>query len=308
VLVQEGTLRVGDTVVTGEHMGKIRAILDDRGKSIKEAGPCSPVEILGLSGVPEAGDNLNAVADEKAARTLAEHRRNEHRQKELAGTSASKTYEEILGRIKSGESREIKLLVKADVHGSSEAVRDALLKLSTEKVSVNVISSAVGGIHETDINLAKAAGAIVVGFNVRGTGKATQLAEREGVEIRIYDIIYEMMDEVKVMMQGLLPMERKERFIGRAEVRDTFTIPKVGMVAGCGVQDGKITRNAQLRLIRNNIKIYDGRIGSLRRFKEDVKEVAQGYECGLTIEGYNDIKVGDVVEAYAIEEVAAELI
>jgi translation initiation factor IF-2 len=306
VLVREGTLHVGDTVVCGEHLGKIRAILDDRGQTVKDAGPSTPVEILGMSGVPEAGDNLNAVADEKAARTLAEHRRNEHRRKELAGT-ASRTYEQILDRIKSGDTHEIKLLVKTDVHGSSEAVRDALLKLTTEKVSVGVISSAVGGIHETDVNLAKAAGAIIIGFNVRAAGKATLLAEREGVQIRIYDIIYELLDDVRDLMQGLLPKERREKFLGRAEVRDTFNIPKIGTVAGCGVQEGKITRNAQLRLVRDNVKIYDGRVGSLRRFKEDVREVEKGYECGLSIDGYNDIHVGDVVEAYEIEEVVASL-
>ncbi|MFZ5785216.1 MAG: translation initiation factor IF-2, partial [Acidobacteriota bacterium] len=255
---------------------------------------------------PDAGDTLNAVADEKAARALAEHRRNERRKKELAGT-ASTTYEQILDKIKAGETRELKLLVKADVHGSAEAVREALAKSSTEKVTVNVISSAVGGIHETDVNLAKAAGAIILGFNVRPAGKATQLAEREGVEIKIYDIIYEMLDAVRDMMQGLLPKERREKFLGRAEVRETFAIPKVGTVAGCSVQDGKVTRSALLRLVRDNIKIYDGRIGSLRRFKDDVREVEKGYECGISIDGYNDIKVGDVIEAYEIEEVVASL-
>jgi translation initiation factor IF-2 len=215
--------------------------------------------------------------------------------------------EEILGKLKSGEARELKLLVKTDVHGSAEAVREALRKLSTEQVSTNVISAAVGGITETDINLAKAAGAVVVGFNVRPAGKASVLAEREGVEIKTYDIIYELLDDVRDMMQGLLPKERREKFLGRAEVRDTFSIPKIGTVAGCGVQEGKITRSALLRLFRDNIKIYDGKVGSLRRFKDDVREVAQGYECGVTIDGYNDIRVGDVIEAYEIEEVAATL-
>jgi translation initiation factor IF-2 len=307
VLVQEGTLKVGDIVVTGEHMGKVRAMLDDHGRNVDEAGPSMPVELLGLGGVPQAGDQLNAVADEKAARILVEHRRNEARRKDMAGASASKTYEEILGQIRSGEAKELKLLVKADVHGSSEAVRDALVKLTTDKVSVNVISAGVGGINETDVNLAKAAGAIIAGFNVRATGKAAQLAEREGVEITIYDVIYELLDDVKGMMRGLLPKERREKFLGRAEVRETFNIPKIGVVAGCGVQEGKITRNSQLRLVRDNIKIYEGRVGSLRRFKEDVKEVVQGYECGICIEGYQKIEVGDVIEAYEIEEVAPAL-
>ena len=307
LLVQEGTLRVGDTVVVGEILGKVRALLDDKGRQVKEAGPCTPVEVLGLGGVPTAGDVLNAVTDEKAARTLVEHRASQSRAQNMASATAGKTYEEILQAIQSGESKELKVLLKADVHGSSEAVRDALIKLSTEKVSVNVISAAVGGITENDVNLAKAAGALIAGFNVRPAGKAAKLAEKEHVEIRIYDIIYEMLDEVKVMMRGLLPKERKEKFLGRAEVRETFTIPKVGVIAGCGVQDGKITRHSLLRLVRDNIKIYDGKIGSLRRFKEDVKEVLQGYECGIGLEGYNDIKVGDVIEAYEIIEIAPSL-
>jgi len=307
VLVQEGTLHVGDTVVAGEHMGKVRALITDHGKQVKEAGPCSPVEILGLGGVPMAGDILNAVADDKAARVLATHRQDQHRQRDMASGSAGKTYEEILHSIQTGEAMELKLLLKADVHGSAEAVREALVKLGTEKVSVNVISANVGGITENDVNLAKAAGGIIMGFNVRSTGKASQLADREKVEIRIYDVIYEMLDEVKVMMQGLLPKERREKFLGRAEVRETFTIPKVGTIAGCGVQDGKITRNSQLRLVRDNIKIYDGKVKSLKRFKDDVKEVAQGFECGIGIEGYNDVKVGDVIEAYEIEEFAPTL-
>ena len=307
LLVQEGTLRVGDTVVVGEILGKVRALLDDKGRQVKEAGPCTPVEVLGLGGVPTAGDVLNAVTDEKAARTLVEHRASQSRAQNMASATAGKTYEEILQAIQSGESKELKVLLKADVHGSSEAVRDALIKLSTEKVSVNVISAAVGGITENDVNLAKAAGALIAGFNVRPAGKAAKLAEKEHVEIRIYDIIYEMLDEVKVMMRGLLPKERKEKFLGRAEVRETFTIPKVGVIAGCGVQDGKITRHSLLRLVRDNIKIYDGKIGSLRRFKEDVKEVAQGYECGIGVDGYNDIKVGDVIEAYEIIEIAPSL-
>jgi translation initiation factor IF-2 len=307
VLVQEGTLKVGDIVVAGEHTGKVRALLDDRGRPLREALPGTPVEILGLGGVPEAGDNLNAVADEKDARTLAEYRQNEHRKKDMTGTSATKSYEELLFKLKSGEAKEIKLLVKADVHGSSEAVHDALLKLTTEKVSAVVISTGVGGITEADVNLAKASGAIILGFNVRPAGKATQLAEREGVEIKVYDIIYEMLDAVKVMMQGLLPKERREKFLGRAEVRETFQIPKVGTVAGVNIQEGRVTRNSQLRLVRDSIKIYDGKVGSLRRFKDDVREVAQGYECGISIDGYNDIKVGDVIEAYEIEEIAPSL-
>ena len=307
VLVQEGTLRVGDTVVVGPHLGKVRAMLDDRGQQIDAAPPSTPVEILGIGGVPRAGDALNAVADDKAARQLAEHRHNQARRRELAGASASRTYEDILGRIQSGESHELKLLVKADVHGSAEAVKESLNKLSTDKVSVNVISAGVGGIHETDVNLAKAADALIVGFNVRSAGKANQLAEREGVQIKTYDVIYEVLDDVKQLMQGLLPKERREKLTGRVEVRQTFTIPKLGVIAGCAVLDGKVTRASHLRLIRDSVKIYDGKVGSLRRFKDDVREVEKGYECGLSLDGYNDIKEGDLIEAYDVEEVAASL-
>jgi len=307
VLVQEGTLKVGDTVVAGEHLGKVRAMLDEHGQQMDAAPPSTPVEILGLGGVPQAGDMLNCVPDEKGARTLAEHRGDERKRREMASAVGAKTMEALLDQLRSGQAKEIKLLLKADVHGSAEATRESLLKLGTEKVRVNVIASNVGGISENDVNLAKAAGAIIVGFNVRAAGKASQLAEREGVEIRTYDVIYEMLDEVKSLMRGMLPKERREKFLGRAEVRETFHIPKVGTVGGCGVQDGKITRGSLLRLVRDNIKIYDGRVGSLRRFKDDVKEVLQGYECGLSIEGYNDIKVGDVIEAYEFEEIAPSL-
>jgi translation initiation factor IF-2 len=306
VLVQEGTLRVGDTIVCGEHMGKVRALLDDRGEPVDEAGPSTPVELLGLGGVPQAGDVLNAVADDKVARQLAEHRHNSTRQRDLA-SSGVKSVEQILDALRSGDARELKLLIKADVQGSSEAIRESVSKLSTEKVQVNVISAGVGGIHETDVNLAKAAGALVVGFNIRTAGKASQLAEREGVRIETYDVIYELLDDVKDLMRGLLPKERSERLIGRAEVRQTFSIPKIGMIAGCAVIDGKITRNSQLRLIRDNVKIYDGRVSSLKRFKDDVREVVQGYECGIGIEGYNSIQESDVIEAYEVDEVTPEL-
>ncbi len=307
VLVQEGTLRVGDTVVTGEHMGKVRAMIDDRGKQVKEVGPSTPVEVLGLGGVPEAGDALNGVEDGDAARALVEHRQNEARKANMGGSNAGMSYEQILQSIQSGEGHELKVLVKADVRGSAEAVRESLTKLSTAKVNTNVIAANVGGITENDVNLAKASGAIILGFSVRPAGKAQQLAEREGVEIRIYDVIYEMLDEVKVMMTGLLPAEQREKALGRAEVRETFTIPKIGVIAGCAVVEGTIRRNCQLRLVRDNIKIYEGRVSSLRRFKEDVREVVQGYECGIGIEGTKNIKVGDIIEAYEMEEVAPTL-
>jgi translation initiation factor IF-2 len=306
VLVQDGALKVGDTVVAGEQIGKVRAMLDDKGRQLGQATPSTPVEILGLSGVPNAGETFNAVADEKAAKELVEHRREQRRRKELAGTSKV-SLENILEKIREGEVKELKIVLKADVQGSAEALRDALGALTTEQVKVEVISSGVGGITETDVNLAKAGGAIIVGFHVRPAGKAAQLAEQESVEIKLYDIIYEALDDVKKAMAGLLAPVRREKALGKAEVRQVFTIPKVGAIAGCGVVEGLIKRSAQVRLVRDSVQIYTGRIASLRRFKDDVREVAQGYECGIGIENYNDVKVGDVIEAYEIEEVAATL-
>jgi translation initiation factor IF-2 len=306
VLVQEGTLKVGDLVVTGEQSGKIRAMLDDKGRQLSEAGPSVPVEILGLDGVPSAGEMLNAVEDEKAAKSLVDHRLQARRQKEM-GTGAKVSLENILEKIKEGEVKELKIVLKADVQGSAEALKDALTRLGTQEVKVNVIQTGVGGITETDINLAKAGGAIIVGFHVRPAGKAAQLAEQEHVDIKLYDIIYEALDDVKKAMAGMLAPVLKEKVLGRAEVRQIFNIPKVGTVAGCGVTQGLLRRSAQCRLIRDNVKIWEGRFASLKRFKDDVREVQEGYECGLSLEGYNDVKQGDVVEAFEIEQIAPTL-
>lgn len=307
ILIQEGTLRIGDTIIVGEHMGKVRAMMNDRGEQLNEAGPSVPVEILGISGVPEAGDSLNAVTNDKAARQITDFRHARSRKKELSNVSATKTFEDLLGKIQAGSPAELKVVVKADVHGSTEAIKDSLIKLATERVAVDVVSTGVGGIHETDVNLAKAAGATILGFNVRADGKATSLAEREGVGIQLYDVIYELLDDVKDLMRGLLPKDRNEKPIGKAEVRQTFVIPKLGLVAGCSVIDGKVIRNTHLRLVRDNVKIYDGKISSLRRFKDDVKEVGVGYECGIGIAGCKDMKEGDIIEAYEVEEVTPEL-
>jgi translation initiation factor IF-2 len=306
VLVQEGTLKLGDTIVAGEHQGKVRAMLDDKGRNLTEAGPSTPVELLGLGGVPEAGEALNAVSDEKQAKELVEHRRDARRRKELAGTSRV-TLENILDKIKQGEVKELKVVLKADVQGSAEAVKNALNQLSNDQVKVEVIQAGVGGITESDVNLAKAGNAIVVGFHVRPAGKAAQLAEAEGVDIKLYDIIYEAIDDVKKAMAGLLAPVKREKALGKAEVRQVFTIPKVGTIAGSYVTEGTIKRNAQMRLVRDSVQVYTGKLGGLRRFKDDVREVQQGYECGISVEGYNDIKVGDIIEAYEIEEVAATL-
>jgi translation initiation factor IF-2 len=306
VLVQDGTLHIGDIVVSGEHMGKVRAMLNDKGANVQEATPSTPVEVLGIDGVPEAGDTVNAVADEKAAKSLVEHRRDLRRKKELASTGKL-SLENVLEKIQEGQVKELKIVLKTDVQGSAEALKDALGRLTTDQVRVNVIQAGVGGITESDVNLAKAGGAIIIGFHVRPAGKAGPLAEQEGVDIKLYDIIYDAIDEVKKAMVGLLAPIRKERLLGKIDVRQLFTIPKIGTVAGCFVTDGKVTRQSQIRVIRDAVLVHTGRLGSLKRFKDDAREVVAGYECGLTIDNWNDIREGDVLEAYEIVEEAATL-
>ncbi len=306
VLIQEGTLRVGDMVVAGRTFGKVRAMLDDRGESLEEAGPSTPIELLGLDGVPEAGDQVNGAEDDKVAKQVVEHRRQQFRKRELAST-ARVSLESLMKQISDTSTKELKIVLKADVQGSAEALRAALVKQSTEKVKVTVIAAAVGGITESDVNLAKAGGAIIVGFHVRPAGKSTKLAEQEGVDIRLYDIIYDALDEVKAAMAGLLAPIKREIPIGKLSVRETFSIPKMGMVAGCMVTDGKINRKAHLRVIRDSVQIYEGKVGSLRRFKDDVSEVTNGFECGVMIQGYNELKTGDEIEAYEVIEEAAQL-
>ncbi len=306
VLVQEGTLRVGDIVVAGRTYGKVRAMLDDRGNSVDEAGPSTPVEVLGLDGVPEAGDQVNVAEDDKVAKTVVEYRRQAHRKRELA-SSTRISLEGMMERNSADAIKELKIVLKADVQGSAEAIKASLLKQSTEKVRVVVIQAGVGGITESDVNLAKAGGAIIIGFHVRPAGKSAKLAEQEEVEIRLYDIIYDMLDEVKAAMAGLLAPIKREVPLGHAEVRETFAVPKIGVVAGCMIQQGKITRKAHLRLIRDAVQVYEGKVGSLRRFKDDVAEVGNGFECGIMIAGYNDVKIGDIIEAYEVVEEAAKL-
>jgi len=307
ILVEDGTLKLGDLVVAGEYSGKIRAMLGDKGQSVTEAGPSTPVEVLGLDGVPDAGEVFNVVTDEKAAKALVEHRHEARRKKELAGSGSRVSLENILDKIKSGEVKEVKVILKADVQGSVEAVANALTKLSTETVGVNVISTGVGGITESDVSLAKASAAVVIGFNVRPAGKAQQLAEQEDVDIKLYQVIYDAIDDVKKAMVGMLAPISREKMLGKAEVRQVFNIPKAGTIGGCFVTEGKITRKAQLRLVRDSVVIYTGKVGSLRRFKDDASEVAQGYECGLSIDGYGDLRQGDIIEAFEIETVAATL-
>ncbi|WP_025209769.1 translation initiation factor IF-2 [Hippea sp. KM1] len=305
VVVKEGTLRQSDAFIVGVQYGKVRALIDDKGKKVKEVGPSFAAEILGLHGVPEPGDTLIVVSDEKKAKEIAEKRQEELKQTMLSQKTVS--LENIFEQIEGGEIKELPIILKTDVYGSVEAITNALSKLSTEEVTVKVIHSAVGAITKTDINLAKASGAIVIGFNVRPTQEALKLASDLKVEVRTYKVIYEIVDDVKKSLSGLLSPEEKEEILGRVEVRQTFKVPKVGVVAGCYVTYGKIARNAKVRVLRDGVIIHEGDISSLKRFKDDVSEVQQGYECGVGIEGFNDIKEGDVIEVYQIVKVQREL-
>jgi translation initiation factor IF-2 len=306
VLVQEGTLRPGDAFVCGTQYGRVRAMVDDKGRRIDAAGPSTPVEILGLGGVPEAGDTFVAVQDDQKARQVAEHRRGKQREAEMAKT-AKVSLDDLYQQIQTGEVKELKIVLKADVQGSVEAMSEALRRLSTDDVRLNVLHGSVGGITESDVLLASASNAIVIGFNVRPEPKAAALAEREGVDIRLYTVIYEALNDVRDALEGLLEPTLQEKVIGRAEVRQTFTVSGIGQVAGCFVTDGKILRGAKARLLRDHVVVHDGRISSLKRFKEDAREVASGYECGMSLENYQDVKVGDVIEAYEVEQVARRL-
>jgi translation initiation factor IF-2 len=306
VLVQEGTLKVGDPFVCGIQFGRIRAMMDDKARRIESAGPSTPVEILGLGGVPDAGDAFVAVQDDQKARQVAEHRRNKQRETDMAKTSKV-SLDELYQQIQSGAVRELKVVIKADVQGSVEALSEALRRLSTDEVRLTVLHGSVGGVTESDVLLATASNAVIIGFNVRPEPKAAALAEREGVDIRSYSIIYEAVNDVRDALEGLLEPTFQEKVLGRAEVRQVFGVSGAGTIAGSFVTDGKIVRGSRARLLRDSIVIHDGRIGSLKRFKEDAREVAGGYECGIGLESYQDVKVGDVIEAYDMEEVARRL-
>jgi len=306
VLVQSGTLKRGDTVLVGAVFGRVRAMLDENGKTITEAGPSIPVEIQGLSEVPVAGEDLLVLSDEKKAREIALFRQGKFRDVKLAKQQSAKL-ESMFEQMAEGEVRTLALILKADVQGSIEAITHALQKLSTDEVKVNLIHSAVGGITESDINLALASKAIVIGFNTRADATARKLAESSGVEVRYYNIIYAMVDEIKAALSGMLAPEQKENVIGMVEIRQVFHISKIGTVAGCYVTDGMIKRDSQVRVLRNNVVIHTGELDSLKRFKDDVKEVKANYECGLSLRGYNDLEVGDQLEVFEIVEVARAL-
>ena len=306
ILVREGTLRTGDPIVCGMHYGRIRAMLEDRGSQIESAGPSIPVEIVGLSGVPMAGDEFLALKDEKNAKQVSEHRQQKQRSKELAQSSRM-SLDMLFERIQEGEVKDLNLIIKADVHGSIEALNDSLTKLSNDEVNVNVVHSATGTIAESDVSLATVSNAIVIGFNVRPSPKVQSLATDEKVDMRFYDVIYDVINDVKNAMVGMMASTFEERILGSAEVREVFQIPKIGNIAGCYVTDGKIERGQNLRLLRDGVVVYKGKNSSLRRFKDDVKEVQAGYECGIGIENFNDIKVGDAIECYYLEEIKPEI-
>ena len=305
VLIQEGTLREGDAFVSKTEFGRVRAMINDQGRRISEAGPSMPVEVIGFSRVPQVSTEFICVEDEKKARSIGEYWIRKERERELSATSKI-TLEQLYQKMKEGV-KELNVIIKADVQGSIEALIDALNKLSTDDIKLKIIHSSTGTITETDVMLASASNAVIIGFNVRPDPRVVEVAEQEGVDIKLYDIIYNVIADVRAAMEGLLEPIYKEVVQGRAEVREIFRVPKVGAIAGSYVTDGKITRSAGLRLLRDGVVVYDGKIASLRRFKDDAKEVAAGFECGIGIEGFNDIHVGDVIEAYVKEQIERKL-
>ena len=301
LLVQNGTLRSGDIIVAGTSVGRVRVMLDENGRSVKEAGPSVPVEITGLDEVPSAGDNFDAVSDERLARQLVEQRKQKAKDEAFKATQKV-TLDNLFSQLEQGELKDLNVIVKAVVQGSVEAVRDSLVKLSNDEVRVNVIHGGVGAINESDEMLAATSGAIIVGFNVRPDSVAKEAAERDGVEMRLYRVIYDCIDEIEAAMKGMLAPKFREAVLGNLEVRQTYKVSGVGTVAGCYVRDGKITRDAKVRVVRDGIVIAEDEIDSLRRFKDDVKEVSEGYECGVGLKKYGDIKEGDIFEAFIMEE------
>jgi len=304
VLVQNGTLKLGDIIIAGTAVGRVRTMINDKGQRVTEAGPSTPVEISGMSEVPSAGDTFNAVADERMARELAEERRIQMSSNAMPGTKKV-SLEDLFSQIQAGEMKTLNVIVKADVQGSAEAVKASLEKISNEEVRVKVIHSAVGAINESDVMLAATSGAIIVGFNVRPDNAARDSAARSKVDMRMYRVIYDCINEIEAAMKGMLAPKFKEAVIGHAEVRETYKVSKVGTVCGCYCTDGKIQRGCEVRVLRDNIVIHEGELASLRRFKDDVKEVASGYECGMQVEKFNDIKVGDVIECFVMEQINA---
>jgi translation initiation factor IF-2 len=306
VLIQRGSLHVGDIFVAGSEWGRVRALLDDRGQNLFEAGPSTPVEVLGLNGTPLAGDDFVVAENESRARDIADFRQRRRRDA-TAATGARGTLEQMFSQIAAGVAKELPVVVKSDVQGSLEAIVGSLERISTSEVSVRVLHSAVGGINESDVILAKASDAVIIGFNVRANPQARELARRDGVEIRYYSIIYDLIDDMRKALSGLLAPTLRERLLGNASIREVFNITKVGKVAGCMVTEGTVRRGAKVRLLRDNVVIHEGSLKTLKRFKDEVREVNQGYECGMAFENYHDIQAGDVIECFEIEEVARAL-
>ncbi len=306
VLIQKGTMRIGDICIAGKEWGHVRAMFNERGHKVLEAGPATPVEVLGLQGTPSAGDDFVIVADENQAKEITGYRIRKERDAKLV-KSAKSAMEQMLDKIKSGEVKHLPVIIKADVQGSIEAIEGTINKLSNDEVSVQILHSAVGPISESDISLAKASQAFIIGFNVRANPQARDMARRDGIEIKYYSIIYDVLDDVKKGLEGMLSPELREKILGYAEIREVYNITGVGKVGGCMVTEGLVKRGARIRLLRDNVVIHDGSIGQLKRFKEDVKEVKEGYECGISFENYNDIQKGDFIECYEIEEIAAKL-
>jgi len=306
VLVQSGTLKAGDIVLAGSTYGRVRAMLDENGRTIKTAGPSIPVEIQGLTEVPQAGDEFMVMSDERRAREIATYRAGKFRNTKLAKQQAAKL-ENMFADMAASEIKMVPIIVKADVQGSQEALAQSLVKLSTDEVKVQMVYTAVGGISESDVNLAIASKAVIIGFNTRADAGARKLAENNGVDIRYYNIIYDAVDELKAAMSGMLTPEKKEEVIGTAEIRQVFKVSKIGSIAGCMVTAGVVRRSARLRLLRNNMVVFTGELESLKRFKDDAKEVKESFECGLNIKNYNDIQEGDLLEFYEIREIARTL-
>ena len=306
LLVQNGQLNKGDIIISGQEFGRVRAMLDDSGKEVETAGPSTPVEVLGLSGTPNAGDEMNVVADEKKAREIAAFRQGKYRENKIAQQQAAKL-DDFMSQMGSGDEMVLNILIKADVQGSAEALSDSLQKLSNDEVKISVITSGVGGITESDANLALASRGIVIGFNVRADASARKIITDEGLDLRYYSVIYDVIDDVKAALSGMLSPEIREQIIGVAEVRDVFRSPKFGDIAGCMVSTGVVKRNNPIRVLRDNVVIYEGELESLRRFKDDVNEVKSGMECGIGVKNYNDVQPGDQIEVFERIEVSRTL-
>jgi translation initiation factor IF-2 len=306
VLVQRGTLHVGDIVVAGSEWGKARALVDDTGKRTKEAGPSMPVELLGLNGTPNAGDEFAVVENEARAREITDFRQRRDREAK-AQAGARGTLDQMFDKIQAGEVKEIPIVVKGDVQGSVEAIVQSAYNLGTDEVSVKILHTGVGAINESDVTLAQASNAMLVGFNVRANAQARQLAESEGAELRYYAIIYDLIDDLKGMLSGMLAPQIRETFLGNARIKEVFNITKVGRVAGCEVYEGVVRRGVNVRLLRDDVVIHEGNLSTLKRFKDEVREVTQGFECGMAFENYHDLKAGDVIECFEVEEIARTL-